>query len=354
VGRRQVTVDYCSTLEPLARDWDELADRTAAMPWIRPGWIRAWWKAFGRGRLEILVARRGTSLVGVLPLQYRHGHLRSTTNWHTPGFCLLAEDDLTRQRLAEILMRRPSRRTSIYFLTKDGADLHATAAAARAIGRLLITRPILRSPYVAADRDWAAYERRLSTKKLRELRRRRRRLEQQGRVSLEIADGSQRLDSLLAEGWRVEAAAWKGVRGTAIDSRPDTRMFYREVARWGVERGSLRLAFLRLEGRPLAFDFCLEEDGAHYLLKTGYDPAYREFGPGMMIRYEMLSRAFRLNFRTYEFLGADNPWKFDWAPEFRETILLQAFAPSLTGFVDWSAWTYGRPVAKRLLALVPR
>jgi CelD/BcsL family acetyltransferase involved in cellulose biosynthesis len=349
-----VRIDYYSTIEPVAHAWDDLANRTAAMPWVRPGWIGAWWKAFGHGRLEILIISEGERLTGVVPLQYRQGHLRSTTNWHTPGFCLLAEDEPTRQQLATALMRRRCRRISLYPMANSGAGLHETTEAARAAGRLLLTRPILRPPYVALDGDWAAYERRLSTKKLRELRRRRRRLEQRGEVSLEVKDGSEHLDTLLTEGWRVEAAGWKGARGTAIASQPHTRTFYTEVARWAVERGSLRLAFLRLDEHPIAFDFCLEEDGVHYLLKTGYDPVYREFGPGMMIRYDMLRRAFRLGLQTYEFLGADNPWKFDWVPEFRELMLLQAFAPSVPGFVDWSAWTYGRPAAKRLLALVSR
>ena len=34
--------------------------------------------------------------------------------------------------------------------------------------------------------------------------------------------------------------------------------FYRRVAAWAAERDWLRLAFLRLDGRPLAFDLALE------------------------------------------------------------------------------------------------
>jgi hypothetical protein len=31
-------------------------------------------------------------------------------------------------------------------------------------------------------------------------------------------------------------------------------------------------------------------------------------------------------------------------------VLLQAFAPSAPGLVDWAAFAYGRPLAKRALA----
>jgi CelD/BcsL family acetyltransferase involved in cellulose biosynthesis len=346
-----MTVERAASIEPLACRWDELADRLSAAPWMRPGWIAAWWAAFGRGRLELLVARRGDRLVGVIPVQRRHGELRSAANWESPGCCLLAEDAATRRDLAQGLLGARSRRVSLYPLPETGAELQESAQVARAAGYRVLARPILRSPYLPVDGDWAAYERRLSAKKLRELRRRRRRLERHGQLRLEVCDGSERLDELLAEGWRVEASGWKGTRGTAIASRADTRRFYGTISRWAAARGTLRLAFLRLAGRAIAFDLCLEEDRIHYLLKTGYDPALAEFGPGMLIRHEMLARAFRAGLRSYEFLGADNPWKLEWTNQVREKLLLQAFAPSPVGLIDWSAWTYGRPVVRRLRAL---
>ena len=38
----------------LAEEWDGLADRVGAAPWTRPGWVAAWWRAFGSGRLQIV------------------------------------------------------------------------------------------------------------------------------------------------------------------------------------------------------------------------------------------------------------------------------------------------------------
>src|SRR5262249_37168835 len=139
-------------------------------------------------------------------------------------------------------------------------------------------------------------------------------------------------------------------RGTAIAADPATRRFYGDIAHWAARRGWLRLAFLRLDERPLAFDYCLEEQGVHYLLKTGYDPAYRAFAPGVLIRQDMIARAFSNGLARYEFLGADEPWKLRWTGMLSERRLLQAFAPSLPGVVDYlrgRAFAFGRPLAKR-------
>jgi hypothetical protein len=51
-------VERHESVEPLRREWDVLADRTDVEPWLRPGWIAAWWCAFGRGSLFVLVLRR--------------------------------------------------------------------------------------------------------------------------------------------------------------------------------------------------------------------------------------------------------------------------------------------------------
>jgi CelD/BcsL family acetyltransferase involved in cellulose biosynthesis len=349
-----MTIERRSAIEPLAPEWNELADRTAAMPWVRPGWIAAWRRAFGHGALQLLTVRQGGRLCGVLPLERRFGELRSPTNPQTPGFCLLAEGSAIRRTLANLLLCQQPRGIDLRYLPIPEGGFEESYAAARAAGYRIISKPITRSPFVRSDGDWMAYERQLGSKKLRELRRRRRLLERSGQLSLEVHDGSDRLETLLEEGFRVETSGWKEERRTAISSQGAMCAFYSEIAGWAAARGWLRLAFLKLDGRALAFDYCLEEGGRHYLLKTGYDPAYRMYGPGMLLRYEMLARAFRLGVRTYEFLGSDDAWKLEWTNEAREMTLLHAFAPSIAGLTDWVMWSYGRPAGRRVLRRGPR
>jgi CelD/BcsL family acetyltransferase involved in cellulose biosynthesis len=103
---RRMRVETYERLEPIAHEWDDLADRTNAPPWLRPGWIGAWWQAFGAGRLELLAVRRAGRLAGLVPLHHRAGVLSSMTNSHTPEFGVLAEDRTVAQQLAEALFVR--------------------------------------------------------------------------------------------------------------------------------------------------------------------------------------------------------------------------------------------------------
>src|SRR5205085_12587753 len=116
-----------------------------------------------------------------------------------------------------------------------------------------------------------------------DLRRRYRRLTESGELTLDVSDGSGAIDGLLAECWKLERAGWKSAVGTAVADHPATERFYREVARRAAARDRLQLCFLRLDGRAISVMFGLRQNGVLYLLKGGFDPAYRQFSPGQLL-----------------------------------------------------------------------
>jgi CelD/BcsL family acetyltransferase involved in cellulose biosynthesis len=344
------------SIEPIAPEWEELAVRVQAAPFLRPGWFQAWWNAFGGGRLEIGTVRREGRLVGVAPLQRRWGTLLAVANVHSPAYAFLAEDAIAGQALVDHLYAPSPLHTSLSYLDRDADGTRELDRASRASGRRVLEVSIQRSPYVAVHGRWDDFERSLQTKFVRDLRRRRRQLEALGTVEIQVEDGSERLDDLLAEGFRLEPSGWKAKRGTAIVSGPETLRFYREVAAWAAAQGLLRLALLHLDGRPLAFQYALEDGVRWYFLKGGIDPGAGRFAPGKLLVHEMLRRAFDAGLSSFEFLGADEAWKGDWQPRHRVLVLQHSFLPSPVGR-GWgsavAAWrAVGLPLARRTVELV--
>ena len=207
-------------LEAVAEEWEDLAGRTHATPFVEPGWIAAWWRAFGPGRLEIHVVRRGGRLAGVLPLGLRASRAASPTNFHTPAFGLVAEDGGAARTLAAAVLDRRPRRLSIGFLDADGPDLANLLRAAAAARYRPILRTQLRSPFVRLGPSLEAYRAERRRSAMADLRRKRRRLSERGHVALERVTGGPRLIDALDEGFRLERLGWKGSRGTAVASVP--------------------------------------------------------------------------------------------------------------------------------------
>ena len=346
-------VEVLDAIAPIEAEWDALVDRTHLSPFVRPGWIEAWWSAWGTGRLELLTLRRAGQLCGIVPLSRGRHSLHSTTNEHTPDFGLIAEDSDAARGLATALLGRRERLINLSHLDGENGDGETLRAASTETGRLLLVTTLARAPFVPLDDTLEHYERRLARKALHNLRRQRRRLEEKGTVTLDIVQGDDRLAEALDEGFGIESSGWKAKRGTAIVSDPRARAFYTAVARWAVARGTLRLCFLRLDGHPLAFQYGLEEAGAYYFIKGGFDPAYAEFSPGQVLMHAMIEHYTRAGLTRIELLGTEERWKSVWARASHERVLVHALPASLLGFLQRSALLlylhHARPLAKRAL-----
>lgn len=333
----------------VVRAWYELATGIQASPFVHPGWFRAWWKAFGRGRPVLLVARRGRELTGVLALERRRG-LRSPTNWHTPEFGVLAEDQPTREALVDALFRHGASALTLDFIDAGGAD-HDTIRQ-RGAEHHLLERTLQRSPYLVLDGTWDEFFASLKSSHRRQLRRLRRRLEESGEVAFEVHDGHTNLDGLLRDGFRLESSGWKDRQGTAILSDAAITTFYRDVARWAADQGWLRLAFLTHDDRSIAFALGVDANGVTYGLKTGYDPAFRSLGPGRLLQADLIRHTFDVGQRRFEMVGTDDAYKLSWTNNVHVRLRIHGFAPGLAGFVRRRVIVDGRPLAKRGLEAV--
>lgn len=295
----EVQVVTTASFEGLADEWDDLALRTGAAPFARPGWVRAWWSAFGRGELRILTSRRDGELSSVLPLARVRGGLRSCSNVHFPvfdGVCLEPED---LQILLTAALRESRQGLVLSQLDSEGQLVAATRQAADQNRCRLVVLDATASPFVDTTLSWEEFEQSLTKSRRNDVRRRRRRLAEQGEISHEITDGTEDLEAHLSEFFRLEGSGWKADKGTAIHLLPETRRFYEEIAAWAANRGLLRLSIMRLDGRPVAVEFTIDDGVRRYLLKMGYDPEYARYGPGLLLQLGEIRHALE-DGRTYE------------------------------------------------------
>lgn len=339
----------------LLREWDQLADGVEASPFVRPGWIVAWWRSFGRGELEVFTLRDGGRLSALVPLEVHGSTLRSPTNYETPEFEVLAEHEVDASALVEGILAAGPRRISLADLEPSAHGTRAWRELPRRRGYRDLTWIPRSSPYVELDGDSDRFEERPSAKRRRSLRARRRQLEELGAVELDLVrpgvehdERGAEVDGLLDELFDLEGSGWKDEAGTSIRARPDAERFYREVGAWAASRGWLELAFLAVGGRRVAGRLQLRCGSTCYLLKTGYDPDLRRGGPGMLLGYLAICDAQQRGVRRYELLGDASPAKLTWTDLTRDRLRIELFDRSLAGTVQWGAFRYAAPRARRV------
>jgi CelD/BcsL family acetyltransferase involved in cellulose biosynthesis len=349
-----VVVEAVSRSDGLEDEWDVLAEQVGAPPFLRPGWFAAFGDAFGLDGLRVLVTRDGAgTLTGVLPVVRRSQSVGSPTNWHSPGYDVVAGETDVARALCQALVREGAARIDMAFM-RPGSQLHGHLLdAVRQTDHRVLARPLLRSPELELTGDFAGYEATRPSKLRREIRRRRRKLgEDHGETVVHFDDGRIGLDRLLREGFAVEGSGWKTAQGTAIGQDPRTERFYREIARWAAGRNWLQLGFVRVGDTPVAFSFSLVYEGVVSVLKIGYDPRFARYAVGTLLTREAIARAYELGHRRYDFLGNEDPYKLAWTDRAVERVRVQAFPRSPLGVGHFVLWRHGRPAALRGRELV--
>ncbi|MGH8160918.1 MAG: GNAT family N-acetyltransferase [Gammaproteobacteria bacterium] len=312
-----------------------------------PGWLRAWWHAFGNGGLEIHAVRDGGRLVAVAPMIRSCGSLAAARNVHTPGFEILAENGrYTAEVLGALLASRP-RRLSLPDLDSRSGTVCTVRRLAHATGYRVLSRPVRRSPYLDIAQSWAEYQSSRSRNLRASLRRARKRALAKGWLTVDIVTGGENLDALLHEAYRIEASGWKGSRGSAIRCNPHTRRFYTELAHWAAEEGFLRLALLRLNDHAIAMSYVLQAHGVAHFLKAGYDQAFACLSPSHLLAHAVFRRCFEAGLSRIEFHGDAEPYKLRWMYSTNQQVRLEAFAPSTSGCLSEAGYRYLRPITAR-------
>ena len=182
------------------------------------------------------------------------------------------------------------------------------------------------------------------------LRRRRRRLAEQGEVKYVLLDGKDQkaLDEGLADFFTIEGSGWKGEGGTAIAQRPELVGFYTQIARDAAKRGALALGFLELGGKRIAAHLSLIQAGRHFLLKLGYDESLHEFSPGQQLVSDAIRDACARGLSEFDFLGPCMEWKLDWESKLRAHTWLTIFRATPRGKLVHEARFTLWPIAKKL------
>jgi CelD/BcsL family acetyltransferase involved in cellulose biosynthesis len=310
----------------LAPEWDRLMEEANLdNPFLTHACMRTAWECFGGdNRLLILVVMDGHRPIGLAPLMIGTERLLGL-RLRRVGFIhhvaverldfIVARDHEHVYAAVWDYLRSRSRDWDLLKLPQIPATSRTLYELPRCAARDGFLSGYWRSSdsmYVSIRGGWEPYLERLDSRHRTNVRRRLRRLFREHTVDLDQVSRADDLDAALEDGLRIEAAAWKGEAGTAIASRPEVRRFYTQLARRCAERGWLRLRFLTVDGRRIAFSYALVFRNVLYSLKGGYDPAESAHSPFTLQSYLMLRDAFDRGLSRYEFLGPPDPWKLSW------------------------------------------
>jgi CelD/BcsL family acetyltransferase involved in cellulose biosynthesis len=327
-------VQSLSDLQPLADQWRELCDVSGgAIEQFE--WVTACLATHSARSLETVLVRDGSGLRAVAP--FLRSRIRGVTRRVMPGvetfyepMAFLAADRAALHTLSRNLIHSGVP-TLCGRLPETSACLEALKTESRRRGLLRI-RPEAAAPYIPLDDSWVSPEQHLSSRRRSDLRRARRRMEDLGRVDVEIVTPSLReLPALLEDAFRIESLSWKGDDRTALACDPLRGKIIRRYVAAAAEQGTLRLCFLKLNDRAVAMQIAVVQSRRFWLLKIGYDAEYARCSPGMLLTSETIAYAARERLAAYEFLGKVESWTELWTNSAHACVSVAVYPFGLRG-----------------------
>ena len=308
------TVTDLSDFAALEEEWDALVlAMPRPSPYLLHAWLTAWWRHYGeRGRLRVHVAHEGDRLAAALPLYVtRRGGLRVLrfvgAGASALGDVLLAPgaDPALAARLVEQAAAGGHDLADLFGLSGDSRLADAAGARLRLV-------PRVEAPVLDLDGDWDALHRRKTSAKRRSLdRRRRRRLEELGAVTIEVARTPDALEPALEDAFDLHAARWRDRPEGSGFATPVGRAFQRDALRAIAPLGVPQIVLVRLDGRPIACNYSLRLGDRLYFHELAFDPEFARYSPGHLCTMETLAEAARTGARRVEFLGGAERYKLD-------------------------------------------
>ncbi len=154
-----------------------------------------------------------------------------------------------------------------------------------------------------------------SSKYRKNLQRMTNRLESTGLLTNRIIRDEDQLESAYRDFLEVEAKGWKNSEGTAMILDLPLREFYRTLIRYLGARGSCAFNMLQLDGSTIAAQFGLITPNTWYMIKIGYDEAYKTMGPGSVLLAKTIEHFSKDADIQYISFITDSAWQNRWKPQ---------------------------------------
>jgi len=273
--------------------------------------MEVWWKSFGAGfEMFIRTVFEGDNIIGVAPLM-RKGNTacfignKDVCDYQdfitVPGkeadFLNALLEDLKKNGIVNMELRhvRPDSVTISHLVPlAEGKNLDIEK----------------KQEDVSFEMDlpaaFEAYLESLNTKQRHEVRRKLRRLTEEGHIAYRFLEKEPELTRALDMFFKMFVESRQDKAAFLTDNM---KQFFRAIVSAMAQQGLLRLGILELDKKPVAEILCFEYKNCLYLYNSGYDPQYVGLSAGVLSKVLAIKDSIDKGIQKFDFLKGAEPYK---------------------------------------------
>ena len=323
IGTNLVTQAIISTFRPMNSrftlesfdsiysDWKKLQDNsTASSIFSSPVWSKIWWQQFGSdAELRLGAVRHQGKTIGIAPLLV-NGDVASFIG--SSDVCdyldFVVEPGNEESFFRELLDNLKAKgiiHLDLAPLRPDSTVLKSLIKVApRQVWQVSCSREDV-SVELDLPATWGEYLQLLNGKQRHELKRKLRRLNEEGKLNYRTSPDADRHDVdiflRLFRDSRHDKAAFL---------TPQMESFFRAVVSAMAEQELLILNILELDEKPIAATMCFDYKDTVYLYNSGYDPDYGWLSVGVISKALCIKDSIERGKKRFDFLKGDEAYKY--------------------------------------------
>jgi CelD/BcsL family acetyltransferase involved in cellulose biosynthesis len=314
----------------VARDWTSLvgADPEATF-FHTPRYLKLYWEEFGAEQLDLAFVDRGEGPVAVAAFEVREGTLTWLGGFDVTDYMGPVGPPGERQGAAKELLHALASRddwgeADLAGLPARSEWLAALRTAAEDVGLAAEVADDAVAPFLRLPGSFDEYLQGLSAKLRHEIRRKDRRL--RGAFSdVRVTDSTpETLPDDLDRFVELHRSS-PGEKGRFLV--PGMELFFRRLAEALLPDGTLRLAFLEVDGRKVAGAIGFRDRDRFLLYNSSYDHELRSVAPGLVLVSELIRGAIEEHRQGLDMLKGDLPYKYRFGARGRRISRLRLRRP---------------------------
>jgi len=299
------------SFDSLSPDWKKLQDESQpSCIFSSLEWSRVWWQQFGYGaKLHLGAVRYQGRAIGIAPLLVRE-NVASFIGDSNICDCLDfvvetgKEEDFFRV-LHDNLAGRGIIRLDMAPLRPDSKVLTSLIDIAHRQGWQISCSREDVSVELNLPATWEEYLRMLTGKQRHELKRKLRRLSEEGEIDCRTStDATSRDIDIFLRLFRDSR------RDKAAFLTPEMESFFRSLANTMAEEKLLRLSILELNASPVAATMSFDYKNDRYLYNSGYDPQYSWLSVGVISKALCIKDSIERGRKRFDFLKGGEEYKY--------------------------------------------
>ena len=299
------------TFDSLSPQWKKLQQESqASCIFSSPEWSRVWWRRFGSGaRLHLGAVRYQERTIGIAPLLIRE-NVASFIGDSDVCDCLdfvvePSKEEAFFRTLLDNLVSEGIIRLDMAPLRPDSTVLTSLVNIAQRQGWQVSYSKEDVSVELNLPATWDEYLQILTAKQRHELKRKLRRLDEEGeinyRTSTDATSGDIDIFLRLFRDSRQDKAAFL---------TPEMESFFRSLANAMAEQKLLRLSILELNTSPVAVTMSFDYKNDMYLYNSGYDPEYSWLSVGVISKALCIKNSIDRGKKRFDFLKGGEAYKY--------------------------------------------